>query len=80
MGSSMVKKIDLERDLKKFWKEIGRMMGRKKKAVTELIKNENDEIMRTTEELGRAFRQRRMNTYIGEEENEMFCEGDRKGR
>ena len=46
---------------------------------TEVIKNENGEILRTTEELERAFRRRLEKTfYISEEENEYFARRPRE--
>ena len=75
MWTNMVEKIDLERDPKEFWESIRRMMGRKKKEEMEVIKNENGDILRTSEEMERAFRRRLGRTfYISEEENENFCE------
>ena len=50
-------------------------MGRKRKEETEFIKNENGDILRTPEEMKRAFRRTLERTfYISEEENENFCE------
>ena len=81
MWTNMVEKIDLEKDPKEFWESIRRMIGRKKEEETEVIKNENGEILRTTEELERAFRRRlEKSFYISEEENEQFCEETERER
>ena len=40
----------MERDPRKFWKKIGRMMGRKKRGWVETFKNELGEELRTERE------------------------------
>ena len=41
MWKELIDKMDKERDPKKYWKYIGRMLGRKRKPRVEHIKNEN---------------------------------------
>ena len=75
MWKDLVDKVDKRRNPREYWKEIGRMLGRKRKIKTEIIKNENGVELKTREEVERAFRRRLERTFrITDEENEEFCE------
>ena len=50
MWKELVAKIDLEKNPREFWKEVGRMMGRSKERPKEISKNENGMELRTREE------------------------------
>ena len=63
MWSELVRKVDAERDPKMFWKEIGRMLGRRKKERMEVLKNENGDKLRTKGEVEEAFRKRLDRTF-----------------
>ena len=65
----------MEGDSAKFWKEIDRMMGRRRKGWRENLKNEQGEELRTEKEVAEAYGRRLAITFrITEEENENFCE------
>ena len=75
MWRELMEKLDKEKDPKKYWKDIGRTLGRKKKPQVENIKNENEIELKTKEEIVNAFKNRLERTFkIGEEENQEFCE------
>ena len=79
MWEDLVDKIDKRRTPLEFWKEIGRMLGRKIKIRTETRKNESGVELKTGEEIERAFRSRLERTFkITEKENEEFCEEDER--
>ena len=54
MWKTMEGKIDVRRDSAKFWKEIDRMMGRRRKGWTKNLKNEQGEELRTEGEVAEA--------------------------
>ena len=75
MWKDLVDKVDKIRNPREYWREIGRMSGRKTKIRTETMKNENGVELKTREEIERAFRRRLERTFrITEEDNEDFCE------
>ena len=51
----LIDKTDKERDPKRFWKDIGRMLGRKRKVWVEKLKNKNGRELKTKEEIETAF-------------------------
>ena len=70
-----MEKLDTEKDSGKFWKEIGKMMDRRKKGWVEIFKNEQGEKLKTEREVVESFGRRLTTTFqISEEENEDFCE------
>ena len=73
-------KIDTERDQKRFWKEIGGMIERKKGDRVQVLKDENGVELRTRKEMKEAYRRQVIRTFKkGEEENAEFCQKtDRK--
>ena len=74
MWRDLVTKVDTKRTPKELWKDIGRMMGRRK-TRTEIMKNENGADLKSGEEIERDFRARLERTFrITQEENEEFCE------
>ena len=78
MWNKLVLKTDAERNPKNFWRQIGRMLGRRGKWV-ESLKNENGRELKTGEEIEAAFRARLERTFkISEEENEDFDEETEK--
>ena len=56
MWRDLVTKVDTKRTPEEFWKDIGRMMGRRRKIRTEIMKNENGVDLKSGEEIERAFR------------------------
>ena len=56
MCREIVRKIDIETDPKRFWKKIGRMIGRRKRDRVEVLKDENEVILRNVEDIEEAFR------------------------
>ena len=55
MWKDLVDKADKRRHPREYWKEIGRMLGRKRKIRTKIMKNENGVELKTREEIERAF-------------------------
>ena len=75
MWTRLVEKIDLEKEPRKFLKDIGKIEGRKEKDRVETIRNENGVFLKSKELLDLAFRRRLTKTFnISEEENDPFCE------
>ena len=52
-----INKINVERNPKDFWKEVGRMMGRSRFKWAETYKNENGVELKTSEEGGEGFQE-----------------------
>ena len=68
-------KVVKKKTPQEFWKNIDKMLGRKRKIRTDRMKNENGVDLKTGEEIERAFRSRLVRTFrITEEENGEFCE------
>ena len=65
--------IDKKNSPQEFWKDVGRVLGRKRKMDAERMKNENGVDLNSREEIERAFRRRLERTFrISEEENLEF--------
>ena len=51
MWRTLIRKIDNVRDLRRFWTEISKITGRRRKVKVETFKNENGKELKTREEV-----------------------------
>ena len=75
MWETLISKTNMEKDPKKFWEEIHRLMGHKKPKIPAVIHDEHNQKLTTTTEIAEAFRHRLYNTFrISDEENQNFSQ------